>query len=74
MYRSPRVGFRDPFLYHVSARLASVAHRDDTITQLLRDTIGEAISLHLRDQYDRRLRQPSSPREFDSAVGQRIVE
>jgi len=47
----PRMGHRDPFLHSAVDRLAGLGARDDDTAFLLRDTIGEAIRLHLLDGY-----------------------
>ena len=44
-----RVKMRDPLLYQLTERLFSVAERDDTVARLFKDSLVEALRLHLVD-------------------------
>lgn len=47
---SPTIG-RDPLLYQLVERIYSVTGRDDAVARLLRETLNEAVRLHLGDRY-----------------------
>jgi len=45
------IGHNDAFLYESVRRMRAFVSRDDVTGLLLRETLGEAVRLHLRDQY-----------------------
>lgn len=45
------IGYNDAFLYESLRRMRVFASREDVTGMLLRETLGEAVRLHLRDQY-----------------------
>jgi AraC family transcriptional regulator len=48
---APRLGHRDPLLYQATDRLSRLGQRDDDLANILRETLGETIRLHLLDDY-----------------------
>lgn len=75
-----RVGHRDPFLHHASARAAALAVRDDDLGAMALQSLLEALRYHLADTYlgSRRHGGESSPpaagRRFSTRQRERLVE
>jgi AraC family transcriptional regulator len=74
----PRARSRDPLLYHLTDRLFNVAGRDDAMAWLLKDSLVEALRLHVADtctaiRPPRRRRGPGRD-ALDPAVRTLIVE
>ncbi|QRY46706.1 helix-turn-helix transcriptional regulator [Mycolicibacterium boenickei] len=70
---APRFSYRDPLLHQITRRVRSVADREDLIARLLRESLTDAVRLHLVDHYANIRRRPDH-RVLDPAVQIRIVE
>lgn len=76
-----RVGHRDPFLHHASARAAALAARADDLGAMALQSLLEALRYHLADVYLGQPQRPGEPetrtvssRRFSTRQRQRLVE
>jgi len=68
----PVAGRRDPLLLHMVERVAGTAGRTDVVSRLLRETLTDALRLHILDIYGERPLPAQQPgRTFDQAAQQR---
>ncbi|MBN3455142.1 helix-turn-helix transcriptional regulator [Mycobacterium sp. DSM 3803] len=71
----PVVGRRDPLLHHMIERIAGTAGRTDAVSRLLRESLTDALRLHILDIYGERPTPVQQPgRAFDQAARQRLVD
>lgn len=71
----PGLGFNDPLVHESVKRLSSLVARDDVTGLLMRESIGEAVRLHLRDQYTLdRPEAAGSPRRLTARSRRLIAE
>lgn len=71
----PVAGRRDPLLLHMIERIASTAGRPDLVSRLLRETLTDALRLHILDIYGEQPSPPRQPRRtFDQAAQQRLTD
>lgn len=71
----PVVDRRDPLLLHMVERIAGTAGRSDVVSRLLRESLTDALRLHILDMYGEQpspLQQPGHA--FDQAAQQRLVD
>lgn len=75
-----RVGHRDSFLHHASARVLQLAQRDDDLGRMALQSLLAAIRLHIADAYLRSRtdvapgRRASRARRFSDRQRQRLVQ
>lgn len=70
----PAADEQDPLLYHLIERIAHVAERGDVLARLLRDTLAQGLSLHIRDHYGQLPSTPPRARFLDSDEQRRLIE
>lgn len=68
----PGLGFNDPLVHESVKRLRSLVSRTDVTGLLMRESLGEAVRLHLRDQYTLGRPDAGSPRRL-TAKGRRLI-
>lgn len=69
------LGSNDPLVHESVKRLSSLVARSDVTGQLMRESLGEAVRLHLRDQYTLdRPNTDSAPRRLTTRGRQAIAE
>ncbi|WP_145043566.1 AraC family transcriptional regulator [Mycobacteroides abscessus] len=71
----PVVNRRDPLLHNLVERIASTRGRTDQVGRLLRESLADALRLHVLDRYGE---QPSIPRRavrvLDQVMQQRLID
>ncbi|WP_232491018.1 helix-turn-helix domain-containing protein [Mycobacterium dioxanotrophicus] len=70
----PVAGEQDPFMHHLIEKIAHVAARDDVLARLLRETLAQGLSLHIRDHYGQLPSAPSRARTLDSDEQRLLIE
>ena len=70
----PGLGFNDPLVHESVKRLSSLVSRDDVTGLLMRESIGEAVRLHLRDQYTLDRPEAGTPRRLTARSRRLIAE
>lgn len=70
----PVVGRQDPLLHHMVERLAGTAGRNDVLSRLLRETLTDALRLHILDLYGEEPARRQLGRVFDRVAQQRLLD
>lgn len=71
---SARMKQRDPFVHAVAARLAPLSRADDDLAAMLRESLGQALCLHLLREYAHAAPRPRAPGPRLSATQRRRIE
>lgn len=71
---TPRFGYRDPLLHHLTNRVQSIADRNDILARLLRDSLTDVIRLHLTDHYATVRRSRLDDRTLDPITQAKLIE
>ncbi|MBV0917965.1 helix-turn-helix transcriptional regulator [Mycobacteroides chelonae] len=71
---TPRFGYRDPLLHLLTNRIHSLAHREDLLGRLLRDSLTDVIRLHLCDHYAAIRRPHGDNRTLDPITQAKLIE
>lgn len=74
---APLAGTRDEFLHHAVRQLMTVAEATDDVSEMLAQSLGQAICLHLFQTYAGRSLAPTKPSggpQFDAAMARRMRE
>ncbi|ORA21791.1 AraC family transcriptional regulator [Mycobacterium aquaticum] len=70
----PVAGEQDPFIHQLIEKIAHVAQREDVLARLLKETLAQGLSLHIRDQYGQLPSAPSRARALDADEQRRLIE
>lgn len=71
---APRFGFRDPLLHQTTKRLRSLVDRDDLLARLLKESLSDAVRLHLVEHYTEIRRPRTTRRALNRSEQLKLVE